>query len=178
MVDICQEGCSQRSAPQKRHIAHLRSRACCTPRKPSDGDGGGNKSQASTGGDCAWTWDGHKAQAQPSLHLCRVPENLNLSGLGLGSAFNPGPASDSSWQSNLEPEQCSLGKHTRCERGQIQCGPGTASTPHTHQWYLFAVFLPPHSTTEQVSLNKYHFRSLVSGQKLDTKETCKQKKPK
>ena len=26
-------------------------------------------------------------------------------------------------------------------------------TPHTHQLYLFAVFLPPQSTTEQVSLN-------------------------
>ena len=26
---------------------------------------------------------------------------------------------------------------------------------HTCQWYLFAVFLPPHSTPEQVSLNKW-----------------------
>ena len=58
----------------------------------------------------AWTWDGHKTQAQPSLRLWGVPENLNLSGLDLGSAHNPGPASDSSQQSNLEPEQGRLEK--------------------------------------------------------------------
>ena len=103
----------------------------------------------------ARTWERHKMQAQPSLCLCGVPENLNLSGLDLGSARNPGPTSDSCRQSNLEPEQCRLGKHTHHERGQTQCGPHTVSTPHTHQWYLFAVFLPPHSTTEQVSLNKW-----------------------
>ena len=34
-VNICQEGHSQRSAPQKRHMAHLRRHACCTPRKLS-----------------------------------------------------------------------------------------------------------------------------------------------
>ena len=45
-------------------------------------------------------------QAHSSLHLCGEPENLNLSGLDLGRALNPGPASDSSWQSNLETEQC------------------------------------------------------------------------
>ena len=42
----------------------------------------------------AQTWDGHKTQAQPSLHLCGVPENL--SGLDLGSTHNPGPALNSS----------------------------------------------------------------------------------
>ena len=61
----------------------------------------------------AQTWDRRKTQAQPSLRLCGVPKNLNLSGLDLGSALNPGPASDSSRQSNLEPKQCRLGKHTR-----------------------------------------------------------------
>ena len=49
----------------------------------------------------AQTWEGHKTQAQLSLCLCGVPENLNLSGLDLGSARNPGPTSDSSQQSNL-----------------------------------------------------------------------------
>ena len=44
----------------------------------------------------AQTWEGHKTQAEPSLHLCGVPENLNLSDLDLGSAHNPGPALDSS----------------------------------------------------------------------------------
>ena len=70
----------------------------------------------------AWTWEGHKTQVQPSLHLCGVPENLKLSGLDLGSAYNPGSASDSSQQSNLEPEQCRLGNHTHHEQGQMQCG--------------------------------------------------------
>ena len=41
-----------------------------------------------------------------------------------------------------------------CELGQTQCGPYTKVTPHTYQWYLFMVFLPPHNTSEQVSLNK------------------------
>ena len=33
-------------------------------------------------------------------------------------------------QSNLEPEQCRLGKHKRHELGYTQCGPYTMSTPH------------------------------------------------
>ena len=36
-----------------------------------------------------------------------------------------------------------------------KCGPYTVSTPHTRQRYLFAMLLPPHNTTEQVSLNKW-----------------------
>ena len=43
MVDIHQEGCSQRSAPQRRHTAHLRWSSRCTPRKPSSSDWGGDK---------------------------------------------------------------------------------------------------------------------------------------
>ena len=43
----------------------------------------------------ARTWEGHKMQAQMSLCLCGVPENLNLSALDLGSARNPGTALDS-----------------------------------------------------------------------------------
>ena len=84
----------------------------------------------------AQTWDGHKTQAQPSLHLCGVPENL--SGLDLGSACKPGPASDSSRKSNLESEQCRLGKHTHREQGQTQCGRDTASTR-----MLFVCSVPP-----------------------------------
>ena len=42
-----------------------------------------------------------------------------------------------------------------------------------HTPVLFAVFLPPHSMTEQVSLKK--FPPLVSGWKSDTEETSKQK---
>ena len=73
-------------------------------------------------------------QAQPSLRLCGVSKNLNLSSLDLGSACKPGPTSDSSQQSNLEPKQCRQGKHTRHERGQTQCGRDTAST---RQCYFF-----------------------------------------
>ena len=42
MVDICQEGRSQRSAPQRRHRAHLRRCSCSAPRKPSGWDWGGD----------------------------------------------------------------------------------------------------------------------------------------
>ena len=42
MVDICQEGCSQRSAPQRRHMAHLRQCFYGAPRKPSGWDQGGD----------------------------------------------------------------------------------------------------------------------------------------
>ena len=72
-------------------------------------------------------------QAQLSLRLCGVPEYLNLSGLDLGSAYNPGPASDSSRQSNREPKQCRQGKHTLREQGQTQCGRDSVSMPHTRQ---------------------------------------------
>ena len=41
-------------------------------------------------------WEGHKMRAQPSLHLRGVPENLNPSGVDLGSACNPWPVLDSS----------------------------------------------------------------------------------
>ena len=113
----------------------------------------------------ARTWEGHRTQAQQSprlwgvlqnlnlsgLCLWGVLQNLNLSGLDLESAHNPGSASDSSQQSNLEPEKCRPGTHTHHERVQTQCSWNTVSTPYTLQWYLFSVFLPPHSTTEQVT---------------------------
>ena len=96
-----------------------------------------------------------------------------MSGLDLGSAYNLGLASDSFQQSNLEPKQSRQGQHTHREQGQTQCGRDTAST---RQCYLFAVFLPPHSTTEQVGLKKVSTTAPLSGQKLDTEETSEQKK--
>ena len=99
----------------------------------------------------ARTWEGHKMQAQPSLRLWGLLECLNLSSLDLGGACSPGPASDDSQWSNLEPEQCGQRGHTCCEWGQAQCGWDSASTC---QCYLFGVSLPPHSTTEQVSLKE------------------------
>ena len=65
--------------------------------------------------------------------VCAFVEYLNLICLDLASAFKPVQASDSSWQSNLEPEQCRLGKHTSHERGQTQCGLDTGSSLHRHQ---------------------------------------------
>ena len=73
MADIHQEGQSQRSAPQKRHMTHLRRRACCTSRKLSGWDWGGNKTQHPTGGDCTRQAPGH------------------LGCLELGRAQNAGP---------------------------------------------------------------------------------------
>ena len=125
-INIHPEGCRQRRAPQKRHTALLRRHTCCTPRKLSWWNRGGGKLQSPTGGEYVCQAPGHlsclglgraKHQAQPSLRLSGVPENLNLSGLDLRSACKPESPSDSSRQSNLESEQCRLGKHTRCERG-------------------------------------------------------------
>ena len=62
------------------------------------------------------------SRVQLSLHLRGLPECLNLSGLDLGGASIPGPASDGSLQSNLEPEQCGQEGYTRRELGQAHCG--------------------------------------------------------
>ena len=43
MVDICQEGCSLRSACQRRHTAHLRQHSCGAPRKQSGWDRRGDQ---------------------------------------------------------------------------------------------------------------------------------------
>ena len=80
-----------------------------------------------------WTWERHETQTQLNLCLCGVPENLNLSGVDMGSARNPGPFIEVSQQSNLECKQCRPGKHTRREWGQTQCDPDTPSTPYTCQ---------------------------------------------
>ena len=84
--DIHQEGHSQRSAPQKRYMAHLRRHACCTTRKLSGWDWGGNKSQLSTGGDCAHQAPGH------------------LSCSDLGQAQKAGPTKSAPLWSTREPE--------------------------------------------------------------------------
>ena len=52
-VDICQEGRNLRSAPQRRHRAHLRWRSHWAPRKPSGWDGGGHKKHHATWGERA-----------------------------------------------------------------------------------------------------------------------------
>ena len=105
-------------------------------------------------GDCACQAPGHLSfsdlglaqRAGPTksapLWRTREPEPERLRH---GKCMQPRARIRPFRQSNLEPEQCSLGKHTGCEPGQTQCGWITASTPPTHQWYLFAAFLPPHT---------------------------------
>ena len=145
-VDIYQEGCSQISTTQRRHMAHLRQYSCGTP---------GTVCSPSTG---------------------------HLSSLGLGRAQNASPTESvplwSTWEP--EPEQLRARKCTkpRARFGQLPCRTtwslssvdwestcavswGKPSVVHTlralpiHTSDMFAVFFPPHSTTEQVSLNKW-----------------------
>ena len=103
LADICQEGRSLTSAPQRRHMAHLRWYSCSAPR--SGQDQGGDKTHGPPGTVCSpSTWlpellgpgKGTNACKQLSLCLCGVLESLNLRSLDLGSARNPGPALDRS----------------------------------------------------------------------------------
>ena len=128
------------------------------PIKSSGGDRAVNKSQPSTGGDCAHQEPGHpscsdlgRAQnAGPTksapLWSSREPEPERLRP---GKCMQRGTTSNCSLQSNLEPEQCRLGKQTRYEWGQTQCGQDTGSTPqHASDICLQCSSLP----TAQVSL--------------------------
>ena len=104
MVDICKEGRSLRSPPQRRHMAHLRWLSCGAPRKLSSWDWGGDKMRCTPRVvRLPSTWSpelldlGRAQNAGPtSLCLCGVPKNLNLSSLDLGHARKPGPTLDSS----------------------------------------------------------------------------------
>ena len=129
MVEIWQEGHSQRSAPQKRHTAHLRRRARCTPRKPSGWDGGGIKSQPSTGYNRAHQAPGHLSCSDRG----RAQNTSPIKSAALWSTQEPEPE-------QLRPEKCmqtrahfrqfpciaawslKLGEHTCHEQGQNQCG--------------------------------------------------------
>ena len=139
-VDIRQEGCSQRSAPQRRHTAHLRWHPCCTPGKPSSRDQGGDKTHCAAGRvHSPSTWSpvllrpGKSTKCRPkSLPLWSTqepePEPLRPGKCTQHMAgLRQFPAE------HLEPEQCRLGKHTCREQVQTQCGPDTVSTPHTCQ---------------------------------------------
>ena len=85
-VDIHQEGCSQRSAPQRRHMAHLKQRSHCAPRKLSGWDGGGDKTHRPTWGECV-----HQA-----------PGCLSCS--DLGREQNTGPTDSVPLWSTRQPE--------------------------------------------------------------------------
>ena len=99
-------------------------------------DLGGDKMHSSSGSVTMWsTWEherlkpGKCTKAKVRLEQCSCRATWNLSSVDLESAHHLG----------LQ---------------QTQCSPSTVNIPHTCQWYLFAVSLPPHGTTEQVSLDK------------------------
>ena len=106
-LDIRWEGCSQRSACQRRQMAHLRRRSCYAPRKPSGWDRRGDKMHRPTRGECA----------------CQAPGHLSCS--DMGRAQNAGPAeSVPLWStSEPEPEQLRPGKCTKPRAcfGQFSC---------------------------------------------------------
>ena len=106
MADIQQEGHSQRSAPQRRHTAHVGRCSHYAPRKPSGWDRGGDKTHC-TPGECA-----HQALR-------------HLSCSDLGRAQNAGPTKYVPLWSTREPEpeQLRPGKRTKPRAcfGQFPC---------------------------------------------------------
>ena len=96
---------------------------------------------------------GTKRAALPGMCPCGVPGNLNS--LDLEVHKFQGPLWTVSLQAPWSLSSIDPGSTHHFELGQTQCGPYTVSTPHTCQWYLFAVSLPPHNTIEQESLNKW-----------------------
>ena len=129
------------------------------PASPETGwDRGGEKAHH-TRGECAHQAPGclscsdrgrHKMQTQPSLHFCGVPENLNLSGLGLGSARNSGPAP---WRAAWSPSSVD-GESTHALSGGKPSVAGTLRVLPTQASEICLQRPPPRSTTEQVNLNK------------------------
>ena len=107
MVDNRQEGHSQRSAPQRRHIAQLRQCSRWAPRKQSIWNRGGDKMHHPTWGECAHQAPGH------------------LSWSDLGRAQNAGPPNSVplwiTWKP--EPEQLSpvRFKQPRAHLRQFPC---------------------------------------------------------
>ena len=104
-VDIFQEDCSQRSAPQRRHMAYLRQCSRCAPRKLSGWDQGGDKMHCPTWGKGTRQAPGHLScsdlgRAQNSGPTESVPLWSTIEPepeqLRPGSVCNPGPALDSS----------------------------------------------------------------------------------
>ena len=101
MVDTRQEGCSQRSAPQRGHTACLRRCSRSAPRKPKGWNPRGEKTHRPAGRVCSpSTWSlellgpGKGTKHRPNrLCLCGVTENLNL--LRPGKCMQPWPALDS-----------------------------------------------------------------------------------
>ena len=98
----------------------------------------------------AWTGNGKKRQAQLNLSLCGVTQNLDLSVLDLGSARNSGPTPCRATCSLRSVDR----ESTHAASGGKPSVAGTLWALPTQASDLSAVFLPPHSRTEQVNLNK------------------------
>ena len=186
MVDLCQEGRSLRSAPQRRHMAHLRWCPLRHPGNPEAGPGRWLKCTVCLGqgthqapGHLSSLDLGRAQNARPAESVpLRGAWEPNLSGLDLGSAEMQGSLWTVLLHSALEPEQCRPAKHTpRTGATSVVCTLG-ARPIHANDICLQCP--PPPPTTQ---LNKWawisdHLSPLVSGQKLDPEETCKQRKPK
>ena len=105
MVDIHQEGRGQRSAAQRRHVAHLRWRSCCAPRKPGGWNGEGDKTHRPTWGECT----------------PQAPDHLSW--LDLGRTQNTGQTESVPLWSTYKPERLRNGKCTqpRARLRQLPC---------------------------------------------------------
>jgi len=136
MIDICQEGCSLRSAPQRRHTAHLSKYFCSAPRTLSCLD-----------------WEDIKTHGPPRTVHSPSTWSLELLGPGKGTKLTPNRVCALQTTLGLS----SVGPESTRHLGlwQTQCGSYAVSTPHICQQYLFVVFLHLHNTIEQVSLNKW-----------------------
>ena len=99
-VDIWQEGHSQRSASQRRHMAHLRQHSRCASRNSSSWDGGGDKTRCPPGESALakllGPGKGTKRRPNQVCAFVGYPEHPNLSSLDQRWARSPGPTLDSS----------------------------------------------------------------------------------
>ena len=164
-------------------MAHLRWCFCSAPRKPSSWDWGSDKMHRTPGMvHSPSTWSPEllrpgKSTKHRSNWVCafvEYPRTWTWAAYTWDMHATQCPLCIVPLQSNLKPEHCRPGKHRRLEGGKTQCDPDTASTTHTHQWYLFSVFLPPHTTTDQVSLNKWPTLFPCAGVEIRHLRDCKQ----
>ena len=145
-------------------------------------------------------WKGGTCMAHLGLGLHRTPGNLSsldlgsagdiwptwdcmpragrtLSSLDLGSAWDTWPTCD--WALTKHSAAWVVGSE-KCPSSWTLADPVLSvhtRAPHKVQKYLFEVFLPLHSTTEQVTLNKVYCRLFLLGLRLDIEETHKQRRP-